>query len=417
MSSSIASGWHEEVTRRLTCALLTRYRNDWAATLLMMCPGLSFVSLSPATLGVDGSPNPFALPEGDDADVILVTSYWYQWLVGNRSHCSEAVMRRLERHRAVMIGIDGADYFELSLPPAAIERMRVVLKFQGLFKDRDLYNYDVGPWYPGALWAMKSRPKQSSYSAEHLEKLRLSVPCLLLDVLGARRHMRRYERGATRLGRREIGPAGRLGRGAADAVFERLLRAAASSGHRPLDVHCITTLTHVQRLEVMRLLDGFSGHRGIDAIPRSIAGLYGPGVAIPDEVLDEIAAEARAYEQPRLSRTAYLRDLTRHKIGVAPTGYGEVGQRHGATLLAGAALICQDLSHVEMMFSFREWENCVFCRPDLSDLRERVTDLLTQSDMREAIAREGLRSYREWAAGWRDLLRDGIEAHLLAATH
>jgi hypothetical protein len=165
----------------------------------------------------------------------------------------------------------------------------------------------------------------------------------------------------------------------------------------------------------MRLLDGFSGHRGIDTTPRSIAGLYGPNVAIPDYVYGQIAMEARPYLRPRLARLAYLRDLARHKIGVAPAGYGELGQRHGVTLLAGAALVCQDLSHVDMMFPLRHETNCVFCRPDLSDLRERVVELLTDDEFRLAVAREGRASFFRWARRWQDHLWIGVGAHIFDA--
>jgi hypothetical protein len=51
-------------------------------------------------------------------------------------------------------------------------------------------------------------------------------------------------------------------------------------------------------------------------------------------------------------------------LAVAPTGHGELTYRHGEALMRGAALVCQDLGHVEMMFLFRDRENVAFCRPD-----------------------------------------------------
>jgi hypothetical protein len=68
-----------------------------------------------------------------------------------------------------------------------------------------------------------------------------------------------------------------------------------------------------------------------------------------------------------------------------------------------------------MMFPFRDRENVVFCRPDLSDLRTTVAELLRDDDLRRRIAREGRRTYMAWAARWREHLYDGIEAHIREA--
>jgi hypothetical protein len=104
--------------------------------------------------------------------------------------------------------------------------------------------------------------------------------------------------------------------------------------------------------------------------------------------------------------------MCRHRVVVAPTGYGEVGQRHGWALRTGAALVCQDLNHVEMMFPFRDRENVAFCQPDLTDLREVVQELLHDDGLRRRIAGEGRRSFAAWAVQWRAHLETGIAAHI-----
>jgi hypothetical protein len=83
-----------------------------------------------------------------------------------------------------------------------------------------------------------------------------------------------------------------------------------------------------------------------------------------------------------VSRLRYLLELRLHQVAVAPTGYGELTYRHGEALMIGAALVCQDLSHVEMMFPFADRENVAFCRPDLSDLRSTVEGLVRDEDQR-----------------------------------
>jgi hypothetical protein len=117
----------------------------------------------------------------------------------------------------------------------------------------------------------------------------------------------------------------------------------------------------------------------------------------------------------RLRRLDYLRDLCRHRVVVAPTGYGELGQRHAWALRTGGALVCQDLNHVETMFPFRNGENVVFCRHDLADLRPTVEWLLADEDARRRIAREGRRSFNAWSGSWRAHMDAGITFHVRQA--
>jgi hypothetical protein len=107
--------------------------------------------------------------------------------------------------------------------------------------------------------------------------------------------------------------------------------------------------------------------------------------------------------------------MTRHRIVVAPTGYGELGQRHGWALRTGAALVCQDLSHVQMMYPLLDRENVLFCRPDLADLEDCVGELLADEQLRHGIALEGRRSFHDWESRWREQLDAGIAAPVRAA--
>ena len=140
--------------------------------------------------------------------------------------------------------------------------------------------------------------------------------------------------------------------------------------------------------------------------------------SLTSEKLEEwraLLASAKPFAREPVSRLRYLLDLRLHQAAVAPTGYGELTYRHGEALMTGAALVCQDLSHVEMMFPFSDRENVAFCRPDLSDLRSTVEELLRDEDQRRRIAREGRRTHTAWAARWREHLYDGIERHIREA--
>ena len=398
--------------RPVRCALLTNFRNDWAAAITLACPDLEFVTLSPAVLGIPDAPNPFGLPVDDHADVVLLTSYWHNWLTTRHPDSLDRVMRILERKADAVIGLDGTDCFELAFGPGPVAQLNTVIKFQGVFRDRDLYNYNVGPWWPGAIWSQKLRPKRFRYRDDALEKIRLSVPCLMMDLPGLLRVARRYEAGAARTIGSSMPRSQQCARNLGEEVLSSAL-ARAPIRMRPLDVHCVATLTHVQRLEAMRRLEGFSGSRGIDRVPLTVAGTddEGGGHSPPRALLDE----AEPFLRQRIGRVRYILDMCRHRIVVAPTGYGELGQRHAWALRTGTALVCQDLSHVEMMFSLRDRENVVFCRHDLQDLRAVVCELLEDPAAQRRIAREGRRSFAAWSRRWRAHLDAGIAAHIRSA--
>jgi hypothetical protein len=398
-------------SQTVRCALLTCFRNDWAAALALACPGLQVVTVAAPRLGLKQLPNPFALPEADEVDAVLVTGYWLRWL--HRTHSDQAaqVLAALDRCCRVAIGFDGADQFELGIAPRDLARFPLTLKFQGVFRDRDLYNYGVGPWYPDAIWALKRRPKRERYADADLERVSLSLPCTMLDVAGVRRSTRRYEVGTTRTGAADIGPGLRTGRAGAELAFATALR-GMPIGHRRHDVHLVATLSHVQRLEACRRLTRFDGARGLNLPPV----VFPPGESDDGAAVRErLQHESADLQRPVAGRLRFVAEMTQHRIVVAPTGYGELGQRHGWALRTGAALVCQDLSHVEMMYPLRDRENVLFCRPDLADLEDRVGELLADEQLRHRIALEGRGSFHRWERRWRAQLEVGIAAPVRAA--
>ena len=398
----------------ITCALLATHRADWGAATAVACPGLEFVTLSATELTVRDSPNPFALPETDRADIVLLSSSWYWWLVNQHPERATKVVDELERRADAVVGLDLVDEFDLALPPRIVERLALVLKGQGIYRDRDLYNYEVGARVPGANWTHKSRPKADRYRDSDLDKLRLSVPCFMLDFAAVRRGTRQREARAASADGQRVSTAARLARNLGDYMLMPAL-ALAGAGPRRKNVHCLVALSHTQRIQAMRELEGFSGSRGIVLFRQRVAGTPHGTNPLPDDVYDEIVASAAPYLHPRISRSRYLLDSCRHRVVIAPTGYGELGQRHCEALMVGAALVCQDLSHVEMMLPLEHGVNAVFCRPDLSDLRSTVAELLEDHERTRQIGREGRRNIVAWARGWRDYLYSGIEAPIRAA--
>jgi hypothetical protein len=398
---------------RIRCALLAAFSHDWAASIVLATPGVDFVSLSPEAMTLTESPNPFGLPSAETADVVLLSTLWYDWLVKTAPDRVAEVLTQIERAAGAIVGLDAGDEFALSFPPDAFSRFALVLKLQGLYRDRDLYNYEVGATYPGARWSEKRRPREQRYRTEDLEKLRLSVPCIMLDLAGVRRVARRREGTQARTLSRRMPDAERVARNSADLLLLEALARAPITG-RTRDVHCLMQLSHVQRIEALQLLTGLSGTRGFSSIREVVMGTEFRW-KLPVQVHAQVAADAAPFMRRGMSRTRFMLDLSRHKVGVAPTGFGELGQRHAAVMRAGAALVCQDLSHVEMMFPIEHGRNASFCKPDLSDLRATVDELLADQELRRRIAHEGRRSLLDWSAHWKHHLDAGVRRPLSEA--
>jgi hypothetical protein len=442
--------------RPIKCALLTVPASLYDAELSLACPGLELVVLTPSAVGLTNrqtavgkgrgafdqleSVNPFALPEDDRADVVLIESHWYRLAAARHPDRVGEAIRNLERRADCLIGLD-ADQFALGFPPSTLERLSVVIEFDGVYRDRELYNYFVGCRYPGANWTEKLRPRPARYRVRDLDKLRLSVPCFMRDLPVIRRAARaRLGRAAPASGK-WMSRAERIGRNLGETLLVRAFGLATRRG-RPLEVNCLVAPTHPQRIDAVRLLEGFSGKRGILMLgaehePETEADATETGTAeddgdddMPHYYMEWIEASsprltaaklrewhallisAKPFAHEPVSRLRYLLELRRHQVAVAPTGYGELTYRHGEALMTGTALVCQDLSHVEMMFPFADRENVAFCRPDLSDLRSTVEELIRDKDERQRIARQGRRTYTAWAARWRGHLYDGIERHI-----
>jgi hypothetical protein len=397
----------------VTCALLSNNRAEWPAQHALACPGFTFVTLAAAAMGVCEAPNPFGLPEGGAADVVLLTGSWERWLRERHADRAAQIMEAIEHRCTAIVGLEPGDDLGLSLSPQSVERMAVVIKPQGLYRDRDLYNYEVGPVYAGALWTEKLRPRRSHYPADHLDKLRLSVPCYVTMLPGVRAEERSRQRGAARTTNRDMSPAERVARNVADHALTHAVMRAPLQARRSA-VHCVVSLTHVQRLQTMAALEGLPGHQGIVSVPTLVGGTE-YGLDPPVHVMDELRVAADRYRYPQVGRMRFLMDLCRHDVAIAPTGYGEITFRHGEAWMAGAALVCQDLSHVETMFPLEDGRNVRFCKPDLSDLRAAVDELLHERETRLGIAREGRRLMIDWVSNWRAYLHQGFGVHLREA--
>ena len=201
--------------------------------------------------------------------MILLTSYWRRWLERHHPERVKQVMSVLERSAGAVVGIDGMDFFALGFEPGSLDGVASILKFQGVFRDRELYNYDVGPWYPGELVGVFA----SQGTAVQLARAGQAPavrPVPDDGPTGAAAMRAPLRIGGAQTLTREISWAERTARSVGEEALSKLLEIAPVDA-RPLEVHRFATLTHVQRLEAIRLLEGLSGTRGIDRIPDNVA--------------------------------------------------------------------------------------------------------------------------------------------------
>lgn len=390
----------------IRCAVLTSSRWDYVTQNATATPGIQFVTFDGGSLGLPESANPFALPVVDTAQVVLVSQNWYEWLTTQHPDRADAVFASLERLTDAVVGLDTVDEFALGFAPEAFDRFTLVVKAHGIYRDRDLYNYQVGARVPGSRWTEKLTRLPQRYSDEALEKLRLGLPFFVRDIPQVRHHNRLQE--LTMSGREPTSErsATLVAKAAADRAAHVAL-AHAPVRRRPLDVHCMGSVTHTQRIAAMTRLAGFSGIQGITHVPANVRGTDLTW-ELPPGRHNEIVAAAAPFMRAPVGRIRYLTDLVRHKIVVAPSGYGELTYRHGEALRAGAALVCPSLEHVQLRFPFQDGHNVVYCQTDLADLTERVRELLHDDARRQRIAKAGRADIVAWDRNWRALLDGAI---------
>ena len=378
--------------------------DTWISDLIVGSKQLDCATVSPQALGIPDFPNRFGLPETDRANVVLIETRWFKWLAGFGKAAVENAFRRLEAISDVIIGVEGYATFRLGAPPEMLDRCAGLLKTQGIYWDRELYNHDVGAYFPGAQWTEPSRLSQRRYTAAQLEKLRLSLPCFVGADPAVRSMMRRA--------RPETGAFARQLGFAVETTHDRISSALARARRDP-EVCFRGRLTHLDRRDALLALSdaGIGGALAITGVPQHVFGVKRRGrLPLSDADRRRLASElaGRGLLTSPVPRLRMLAELRRHEIALGLAGYGELTFRHAEAWRAGAALICQDLSHVETMFPVDDRENAMFCRPDLEDLAARVRELTADGEQRERIARCGADRWRQWAARPEELVRLGI---------
>ena len=415
--------------------------------MVLLAPGWRVAAVAPGAVGLEASPNPYRLPEHETFDVILLCAEWCKWLDATAPDRVPAVLGQLRTRTRVLAAIDGHDAFSLALPARWFDRVDFVIKGQGLFHDRALYNYRVGPRFGPRSTTEQPPPRAEHWSSEQLDKLRLGPPCFLHVHPGFRAAVRRIK---PHFGRREA-----VLRSLADQSAEALFGAERRLLRPTEDMFFVGTLTSRQRLDLLVVMDqlGISGEHRVTSVPPFVAGtaieeVGGSAHLDLEETSTRIAPPSRTHDRAipyysnmdgvplrsppaqradilseivrrgiatgGVSRVAFRRSMLRHRAIVAPPGYGEFTFRHGEALMSGRVLVCPDLGEVRTMFPFRDGENVRFCRPDFADIGTIARDLRTDTAQCDRWGAAGRLAWQRWTAAWPDLLDAGLVDHARA---
>lgn len=97
----------------------------------------------------------------------------------------------------------------------------------------------------------------------------------------------------------------------------------------------------------------------------------------------------------RVSRRIYLKELADSKVVLSPFGFGEINIKDFEIFISGALLMKPDMSHVDTWPDlYRDGETYVSFRWDISNLREKLDEVLENYQEFTPIAREGQEVYR-----------------------
>lgn len=387
------------------------------------CPGIRLSRVPDELLPGELRFDPLGLEEEQAPDAILLTPQWYLQAAASGADVA-ALWRRLESHCPFIVGLDGHDSFRLWLPADVMDRLAVVLKAQGVYRDRELYNFDVGaiftPGPDGGL--VRSR---RAFSARNLDKVRLSLPCFVANVPWMRAMARRQVY--------RMSYAQRLGRRLGDLAIEADARILGALLPRAGLIHCLVTITHVARVDILeRLLEAeVAGCYGGVVADSRIGGALPAGSPASDECDadgffgkrfsdGELLGLARRLEGRGLLRTGigrfrFSHSVLRQAAVLAPPGYGELTTRHADAWTHRRALICPSLAHVDTMFPFADRENVLFCREDMRDVVAILREIEAGGVDAAAIGRMGGTDWRRWSNDIEGLLVAGVYTPIASA--
>jgi hypothetical protein len=343
----------------------------------------------------------YNLPKIKSGELVLIVSGFLHE-INNVGISSEQLVRFLRQRFEKIFLLDQADPFQLDFPEDTLILFDEILKVNGVYKDPDLYNYQVGAPTPDGNWTYKIKKGDFQYTPEIVNKINLSIPCFLGVVPELRGEIRKYYQPSF------------VRRTAIKVIenFESFLPKKLNPSCPPeFTVHFYGSLTHIQRANAVEKLQnsGIKYFGGITSIPLYITGRKGVGISKIDEIeRKNVVDELQKLMVAPLNRYSYQQSMQQCKAVLSITGYGELCFRMAEAWKNRRILVCQDLSHVKTLFPFENMKNVVYCKPDLSDLIDVLTDIEENFHNYIQIAEQG---YQDWIfieRNWQTYVKEGF---------
>jgi hypothetical protein len=272
-----------------------------------------------------------------------------------------------------VIGIDSSDTILHKFHPKSIDCFDLVLKGQGLPKDRELMNWEIG-----VRWGLNRKEK--------IRRLRFED--MILSPSQIDKYIVSFDLGCAAY---------------CDVRLEQPPTVTES-----YDVFFIGVFDSMNRLEGLRISQQHFKTLGwmqmIDNHP--VVGIESwkadPQVGRAENRAELVRECSLLYQQnrklfrrARLSPRVYRTLAQSCKIMPAFSGIGELGMRHYQAFELGKAMICEDLSHIETIYPFENGHNCLYVSDRLEDFEQKIRWLLENEDARRLIASTGFNQLKQ----------------------
>jgi hypothetical protein len=365
------------------------------------------IALGDLSIGMHPEDIPAPTEGMAEGDVVLIGSVFARLAAAAGTDVAGELIPRLRRRFNRVVGWDQEPSFALDFDPQVMEAVDAVVRAQGVYRDPELYSWQVGALTAAGRWTERTVPVAKPPTPAALARMRLAVPFLFAECRPVRAAMRRH--------RRSLGKISWLAQSSRALMEVALGWLPPMRARRPPSrtAQFLGNLTHVQRRDAVRLMrrSGLPCDAGLTGVSTEVNGLDGDGrfrlsPARRREVEEELRRDG--LYAPRRSRLRYRLDMLACKAVVSIVGHGEMCWRMAEAFWMRRVLVTQDLSHVRALFPFRPGENVVYCRPDLSDLVDVLEDIECNFARYLPIAEQGHADFLAFSARALELLRDAI---------
>jgi len=355
-------------------------------------------------------PNPYLLKGIDEADFIVVDTGIIHFIerLGLEDDIQKIFSKIRVKSKNGLIGSDGADWFHLSQKPVIYNELDIILKSGGVYKDRAQYNSYSGSSSSNQFWSKTNVPNPMQYDNSILDKVHVSLPCFIAISPFFRRKLRKNSS--------KISNVSRIARNFQEQLLQIYSNQKSKHKSTNFKYHFRGTISHLQRLLLGEILNdiGIEGtYRLLFSSDEYMWGSEYGRKKIPKSYKIELKqrAIAHGFYGERINKKELVDEMLSHGIILSPNGFGELCYRHAEAWQLNRVLLCQDLSHVEMLFEIKHEKNAIFCKSDFSDLKDKIYDLKDES-YRNSIASVGNKEWKKWISKPDVILRDGFEKYL-----